>query len=366
MKNARNSNIELLRIIAIIMIVFSHYCVHGIGVGITSKLDLGINRFILEIFVLGNIGTVLFVLISGYYLSNSKKVKLKKLIHLLFQILFYSVSIYFILYFLGLNSLSIKNIIKAFLPFTFKEYWFATCYIMLYLFHPYINRLLNTLSRKEHLLFILLMLLFFVILHTLTNQDYYGNELIQFIMIYCIGAYFNKYPQNKFGEKRNNLKSLLLSSCLIIISIISIDIIGTYLNIGFMNNPNKFLLSRTSPLVILFCCSLFDIFMRKKASENKFINGISILVFGVYLISDNKYIRPILWNNIFKCKEYISSPYLIIHLIVSVLITVIVCLLIEAIRKYLIEKPLFKRIESKIDLLQDKIESFFNKKLKNN
>ena len=76
MKKSRNSNIEIVRIISIIMIVVSHYCVHGFGN--TSNLNLGINRFIIEIFTLGNFGTILFIIITGYYLINSTNIKIKK------------------------------------------------------------------------------------------------------------------------------------------------------------------------------------------------------------------------------------------------------------------------------------------------
>ena len=69
MKN-RNSNIEILRIISVFMILFSHYSVHN---GITnSDLPIGINRYLLEISILGNIGVIIFVLISGYFSINKK------------------------------------------------------------------------------------------------------------------------------------------------------------------------------------------------------------------------------------------------------------------------------------------------------
>ena len=71
MKKVRNSNIELIRIISMLFIVVSHYTVHN-GVDNTT-LSLGINRFLLEITTLGNIGVILFVLISGYYLIEQRK-----------------------------------------------------------------------------------------------------------------------------------------------------------------------------------------------------------------------------------------------------------------------------------------------------
>jgi hypothetical protein len=118
-------------------------------------------------------------------------------------------------------------------------------------------------------------------------------------------------------------------------------------------------------LAILFCIGLFDIFSRKKEFECKTINIISSLIFGVYLISDNNYIRPILWRDIIKSINYIHKPYLILHLLISVFIIIIVCLIIEAIRKYLIEKTIFKKLDLFIDKLQIRIDNKIDKKLSN-
>ena len=78
MKKIRDSNIELLRIIAMFIIIIHHYTVHN---GIDNfSLPIGGNRFILEITRLGNIGVILFVFITGYFqIENKKRVNLIKL-----------------------------------------------------------------------------------------------------------------------------------------------------------------------------------------------------------------------------------------------------------------------------------------------
>ena len=73
----RKSNIELLRIIAIIMIIAHHYCLYG---GWSKVSGLSINNAILDFLVIGGkIGVAIFVLISGYFGINSE-FKIKKLI----------------------------------------------------------------------------------------------------------------------------------------------------------------------------------------------------------------------------------------------------------------------------------------------
>ena len=258
MNKTRNSNIEIIRIISIIMIVISHYCVHGVLN--PSTMPLGLNRFLLEIFTLGNIGTVLFILISGYFMINSKEIKLKKLIRLILQVMFYSIIIYIIIVLTRQEPFSIKDAIKNIFPITFKEYWFASTYIMLYILSPFINKFLNSLTRKEHFVFVSVLLLIFSLLHTLTAQDFYGNVLIEFIMFYSIGAYLFKYPNNLL--KKYNIKISIVSIVLIILSIICFDLLGTKITI-FSDN-SRYLLSRTSPLTILFCVGLFEYLLSKK------------------------------------------------------------------------------------------------------
>ncbi len=363
MKKERNSNIELLRIISITMIVISHFCTHGIGNEIISNLNFSVNRFLLEFLTWGNFGSILFVLISGYYLINSNKIKLKKLLCLILQILFYSFLIYLVLVLLKIQPFSIKDLIKSIFPITYKQYWFASAYIIIYLFHPYINKLLNEFSQKEHLIFIILMFIIFSILHTLTTGDYYGNEIIQFIMFYSIGAYLFKYN----SSNKNNVKIMIVSLVLMILSIICIDLLVTHIPkfYKYSNYYNSiYFLSRTSPFAIIFCVSLFKCFINLKPKTNSFINLIGSLIFGVYLISDNPHLRPIIWNSIFNSKSFVDSPYLILYIIFSVLLIIIACLLIELVRKKIIEKNLFKLLDNKLDNLQLSIEKLVNKKIK--
>lgn len=357
MKN-RNSNIELLRIVSIIMIVVGHYCYHGVGIDVVSKMPLGINRFLLEILNIGNLGSVLFVIISGYFLIQSKKVKLKKICQIVFQVFFYSFFIYLILVIANLEHFSFKNVLLSTFPFTFKLYWFSSAYLILYIFHPYINLLLNSFTRKQNFTFIFIMFLIFSFLSFLTTSDYYGNELIQFLLFYAIGAYLYKYPKNIFNLHNNNIKFLLLSIAMIVVSIISIDLLSNYLPI--VTKHSTYFLKRTSPLVIIIDVCLFNIFNNFSFGNSKCINKIASLVFGVYLISDNRFLRIIIWNNLFKNLNYIKSPFLFIHILGSILLIVIICLIIELFRKYLFDKLIFEKFNSKFDILETSIKKHMN------
>lgn len=65
-KTNRNSNIELLRIIAMILIVISHYSVFSQAD--IDGMSLGFNKFLLDSTNYGLVGVALLEIIIGYYL----------------------------------------------------------------------------------------------------------------------------------------------------------------------------------------------------------------------------------------------------------------------------------------------------------
>ena len=84
----RESNFELLRIISMILIVLHHYALHG-GLFQPNNLNEKVGLFIL---LGGKIGVNVFVIISGYFLVNSK-FRIKKLLQLIGQVYFYAIFI---------------------------------------------------------------------------------------------------------------------------------------------------------------------------------------------------------------------------------------------------------------------------------
>ena len=70
--SVRNSSIELLRIISMIMIVFHHFAIHG---GFTFGASISITHFWYNLIIMGGkIGVDIFVIISGYYLISNDEI----------------------------------------------------------------------------------------------------------------------------------------------------------------------------------------------------------------------------------------------------------------------------------------------------
>jgi len=95
----------------------------------------------------------------------------------------------------------------------------------------------------------------------------------------------------------------------------------------------------------------------------KIINLIGASTFGVLLIHDNIYVRNYLWESLFKNASFANSGYLTIYEIIVVFVVFSICIAIDMLRIYLLEKPFFKlldKITNKQDIKDFKIYKTFD------
>lgn len=353
-RNYRNSNLELLRIISMLLIITHHYSVHG-GFDLTGH-ELTTNKIIVQILSLGGkLGVNCFILITGYFMINSK-FKFEKLIKLIAEVFFYSVLSIIIFYGFGLMKFDIKTFIKSFLPITYSMYWFATAYVVMYIFTPFINLFINNLTQKNHLKLITTLIILWSIIPTFTNGSPGYSNLGWFITIYIIASYIRLYPNSYFEKCKANMTFAILSYAIIILSVIVFDILGSKINF-FAKNATYF--AGMTNIVMLICSiTLFLGYKNLKINYNKLINKIAVSMFGVYLIHDNTLVRPFIWQQIFKNRNYFNSPFLFLHAFITIIIVFISCVLIDQIRLYIFERPLLLFIHNRQDIINRIIKNY--------
>jgi surface polysaccharide O-acyltransferase-like enzyme len=340
---ARNSNLEFLRILSMLLIIMHHYSVHGAFV-----LDPGIlttNKVIVQILSAGGkLGVNCFILITGYFMIESS-FKVKKLLKLVCEIFFYSAILFAIFTAFGLADFSAKLAIKSFFPTIFSIYWFATAYVVLYVFSPYLNVFIKGLDEKKHLNLILLLIVLWSVIPTFTTAAPGMSNLSWFMTLYIVAAYIRLYPNKWFEKDKLNIWLALSTYTLILSSFIFLDIIG--LRINAVGIRATYFISMNN-LPMLFCAiTLFLGFKNLKIKDNKIINGIAASMFGVYLIHDNYFVRPFIWKNVFQNSAYYDSPYLIIHALIVTFLVFVACVVVDQIRIKLIEEPFFKLVDKK-------------------
>ena len=140
----RQTGPELLRIIAMLLIVFHHFAKHG---GIEYTTFSANNAYLNIVEFGGKIGVNVFIIITGYF-SCTSKFSFKKVFKLLFAVEFYSICLMVVSLLTGAQEFRIMLFVKGFLPLLFGDgYWFVTIYIILYILTPFLNEGIKRVSR---------------------------------------------------------------------------------------------------------------------------------------------------------------------------------------------------------------------------
>ena len=355
-KQQRNSSVELLRIVAMLFIVLSHLCVHN-GI-VLNTMPLSVNKIFMQWGTLGNLGVDIFVIITGYFVST-KSFSAKRLSTLLSQVWFYSIVLALAIFFAFDINLGLKDILRVILPTVFVEYWFFTAYIVLVFISPFLNILIENLSRVNFLRFLLSLIALWVVIPTFTTKNMYGSEIPQFILLYLIGAYFKKYPDNLFAKKRVRVFVTAVCWSLLLLSTVCINLLSSMLS-SALSAYGAYFFARNSLLIVGIAVGMFAIACYGKPFTNRFINTVSSCTFGVYLIHDNPLVRQVLWTRIFNIKEIYNSSLFIPYAFLIVLTVFLACTLIEFLRLKTVAKPFSSLIEKIIQFIVRKFLDLYN------
>lgn len=356
-QNHRKSNIELLRIIAMIMIIAHHIAMHS---SFNFAFDsISINRLWIQFIQLGGkIGVNIFVLISGYFLVTANSVKTNKVIKLWLQIFTYSVGIFAVVVLVSPNFFEIKAMIKNVFPITFSKWWFASAYFVLYLISPYINILLNSFDKKIYQRFLVLLFFCWCLVPTFLSKSWQSNELLWFVFLYALAGYIRLYIDIASFKSSRSILIALAVMLLTFSSAVVFDILG--LKIGFFASHATFFYGMQKLPILIISLMLFMGFSNINIGYNPIINTVSTTCFGIYLLHENNYIRDLLWCTIFQNASYQNSDFLIPYTLMQIVVVFAICAIIELLRIHLIEKAYSKPIDKLSNWVNKKLEKLFS------
>ena len=341
-EHKRNSSVELLRIIAMLLIIAQHYVYHG-GYDRTIFDTASVNIIYLKVLSLfGYSACTFFALITGYYLIRSETGKgfYKKLVPLALEATFYSLAAVGIVMITKLVPLSLKDILKQVFS-VFYGNWYIVFYLLLLLFVPFLNPFLKNMEKNEYRKLLKLCILLFVVLQTFFGDFYDLNNIDFMFMVYLFGAYVRLYPEDFEYKNQYNLFIGLFSAFIIIMSVIGLDVLGSITgNVKFIENDTFLIRWNTIPS---FAFSFFIfVYAVRKSFSNKLIDVLASTTLGVYLIHDG-ILKSVIWEMISPNIEYVNNPYL--HSVIKIFAVFFICALIDLIRQWLLEKPLMKTIK---------------------
>ncbi|MBQ7452795.1 MAG: acyltransferase [Clostridia bacterium] len=325
-KKERQTGFEILRIIAMFLIC----CVHIMNAGgmlANASAESAIwQKLLYSVFI---ISVNVFVLISGYFMVTSK-FKLKKIIYLWLEVLFYSVTMYLITSLAFEHNFSWSSLFWYCLPITSNNFWFFTAYFLLYLISPFLNKALNSSSKKELTILVIGILIFvylatrFAIFEVAAIGA--GYCILWFIILYILGAYLRLYPI-KLPKIYAFIIYLACTLTLFVFSRITND--GFWL--GLVYNS----LDYTSPLVVIasMCAIIIfkDITLKNKIIHNA-VCYISSCTFGIYLYHCSVFFSTLVFT-ILNLEQHYGSPYGALYVLLYALIIFIIGVMVDSVRK---------------------------------
>jgi len=343
----RESNIELLRIIAAFGVVVLHYNNANLGGGFEFVPDGSANQFILTVLEALFICAVnLFVMISGYFLRASQKRDLFKPLSVLCQTLFFGILVYFA----GLKVRGLGFELDTLLSL-FSIYWFAFVYVALYVISPYLNIVWDNLSEKGRKGLLALLIATFSVYPILLDVLSFwsgrkfgavstvgldgaasGYTIVNFVIMYFLGCCAR---DDKKEHKNTSLALMLVLDVALIVAWIYVEHL-----ISGKEIMSSTAINYENPLVILEAVLVFMLFKNMKLKPNRVINELSVASFTVYLI----HICFLEFAGIEKFVQK-SAPELIIHVILTGIIIYMAVYLVYKVYS-LIASPISKWVSS--------------------
>ena len=341
MKKERESGIELYKVIAIFLIVLSHVIqtltepnyVLGIGEGTfiniaTATRDLDV--LLLALFrICGALGNNMFFICSAWFLVNSKKMSLKKVIHMVLDVWIINMIVFWGLHAIGIQF-QISDTVRTFFPTTFANNWYITCYLLFYLIHPFLNRMLEQLNISEHFALTSFLFMIYFIIPVLPLEEinlFFANELVIFLATYVIVSFIKIYKNEWTENLKLNEGILFVSIVSYVALILSVDYLGLRTNY-FLNRLVRWNMNN-SLFMFLIAFSSFNM-MKKKKFINRTINYFSSLSLLVYIFHENlafrRYFRPVIEFSIlrrfgiehaFICAVFMAVSLAILSFIIS-------------------------------------------------
>lgn len=335
--NNRIVGLDLLRLIAMFMVVLLHVCNFG-GLLQNTFFDFKfLPMYIFESFSI--VAVNCFVLISGFFLIK-QEFKWNKLVSLMLEVIFY-VWLLLLVAIVIKTPINFKMFIKGFFPITSGGYWFVTCYIMLYILFPFINKFIYSLSQKQMHIFAIITILLFSIWTFVSsvnkNSTFSGYSILWLCVLYYWGSYirimFVEGTQKEIFNKIVKFSGYgyILFSLITVMLCVLQNVMGKM--VWYALDYNKI-------FVFLASICLF-VFMYKINIRNNLIKKLILFFapasFGVYLIDTNIFFMY--YQRIFLNKEFFTNSFnMPIMVLICASVIFLCCLLISV----LLHKRIFK------------------------
>lgn len=309
----RNSAFELLRIVAMFMIVWGH-CM--LTTAQNQEPYLG---------TLDNIGWFvgaftacavnLFFLLTGYF-TNSKNFRVNRVIFIWIKTIFYSIGIYLVVSLLN-GTFAWKEFITFCFPIFMKKYWYMQTYIVLALLSPYISYTLEHLDKKKHTVLVAIMLLFFCLHETfikvsMTLDQTQGYGIIWACTMLIVGNWLKRYGSDYVDKIPAVCWEIAYGIVSLLIFLSNYLIVKFDIASGVTSRGNFYAYNSLTVFIQSLCLFCFFIKLSEKwgGLRKKWLNILGKNTLAVYLISSHPLLLYPLWAEILEINRLVALPLL--------------------------------------------------------
>ena len=323
---------DLLRILAMLGVLMNHVFNYGLLIYGDFRVDAStfggfMTWSILELMKLVVLPSVnCYILITGYFLIDRTKLRLRGIWKVWSTTWLYAVGIYLLAVLTGLVPFEWGELQRHATPLLSNSYWFVTSYLTLMLLAPLLAWFLNRLSHRQYLL--LLAIGGFVCFQPLLGwliMD--GQQIILFVYLFMIGGYIRCY-----ADKLTSTRYPLLAFVTVLLVMFAYTL---YKNTLLKETRYVVFAMAYHGLVLPLSVALFMIIRRweiKSSEVRRCILFLAPLSFAVYIIHTQSLVDSWLWG---VSSEWLSDcdvRLLPFACITITLVVFVVCVLIEYVR----------------------------------
>ena len=355
-KSARSSNLELLRILCMLLIIGDHLTGQG---GIADYTTLPSSFAFCLIGCGSRIACSIFILIGGWFMCE-QPYKTRRPLSLWLSLWLYTVPVTLLCRLGGLD-VSLGSLRWAVFPASTRQLWFISDYLLLLLCVPLLNRLLRGLPRAAHCGLLAVLAAPLLIYPTLFGENGIVSDTAwMFLYEYLLIAYLRRWPDNRLTRLlQHRAAALALGLGLPLLNTAVRAVLETRsLTDGKAFQYISFYRTALGALPnLLAALALFHLFLGLDLGRVRWINALSGTTLGVYILHQVPAFRNFLWNGILQAQTHHGS---VGYTLFAVLAVFLGCATVDAVRTALVMRPLentklFRSLCKKGDALAAKI-----------
>ncbi|WP_029201568.1 acyltransferase family protein [Oribacterium sp. NK2B42] len=361
----RDSRYELIRIIAMILIMASHCVKFTIGDYGFINQPATFNYIVAMIAIMfGNVGTYLFIILTCWFSTGRVSFKAKRVTKMLWQTWTTCILCILIALVFKMKTINKVYIIRELITPFDTQYWFVTTIVVFTMLLPVLQMVDLKLDNKK-IKVICAVLILARPVRAIVSKDLAG-DLCDFIACFFIVSYLKREPENWLRKHYRSglfLYSLFVSILILCKFALPDKLFGLTIFTSDGGGLYAALVRRIRLRTIFQLFGAICAFYALKETTikpNKTINLIASNAFGVYLWHYNYAFRAIIWKGIFCANYLYTKTYMYIFLIMlGPVMVYLACSIVEVVRKkifddYLYEKmPWIQKLEICIDNLYE-------------